>query len=302
MFYQRAMAAMADDDEWQLIFVPWFWEQSYRKHSGAHVLTDDEKELKEAYGLSLDQMTWRKNKIKELGSVERFKQEYPCNIMEAFQASGVSFIPATMVATAQARAPNHDTHHREILGVDPAGMGEDDTTFVWRRGRDVIKILQYNKMEIESIVGLIVRELKDNDNLGKVAIDGYNMGYAIVEQLHKMGYGDRIINVLTGKPSWEPQRFANIKAQLWFAMKEWLVDAYLPPHDLIMKHLCTTAIILKNKADGSIVMQMQPKKELIDSPDIADALALTFAVTDNCVIMPQYQQISYTQPTHFLDL
>lgn len=299
VYHQYAMEAMNGDSEWQLIFAPWYWEKSnqFKRDSILYDLDDEERMLKDECGVHFNQLHWRRRKIKELGSIERFRQEYPSNPMEAFQASGTSFIPASMVAQAMERKPHGDTMHQMILGVDPAGMGEDETAFVWRRGRDVVNIESYKHMDIESIVGRIVRDLKENPELGHVCIDGYNMGYAVVEQLEKMGYQDRVTSVLVGKKSWEPHRFFNIKAQLWYEMKDWLVDAYLPKHDLLMQHLCTTGIEVKNKADGSIVMQMQSKAELADSPDLADALALTFASIDNYVTMPQ--DYSYnTTPTH----
>lgn len=54
-------------------------------------LYGDEKEIMDLYDLTLEQMAWRRNKIKEPGnSLEKFKQEFPSNPMEAFIASGDS--------------------------------------------------------------------------------------------------------------------------------------------------------------------------------------------------------------------
>ena len=53
--------------------------------------TDEEDELVALYGLSDDQLYWRRVQIAEVdGDVSLFKQEYPATDIEAFQASGNS--------------------------------------------------------------------------------------------------------------------------------------------------------------------------------------------------------------------
>ena len=99
------------DFDWVLVFIPWFVHEYYTKDFE----TDEKKKafeveikkkvfdeknlrwvdsealkLKEKYGLTLEQLHWRswaiKNKCK--GSVDKFHQEYPSNVPEAFLSKG----------------------------------------------------------------------------------------------------------------------------------------------------------------------------------------------------------------------
>src|SRR3990167_5559288 len=51
-------------------------------------ITDEEKILKEAFRLTIPQIAWRREKIKEFPSKERFMQEYPLTPDEAFIHTG----------------------------------------------------------------------------------------------------------------------------------------------------------------------------------------------------------------------
>lgn len=93
-----------ESEDWIAIFVPWFWQDEYRltvsddfkpissKDPQADIYGDEEA-LIEVYGLDMDQVAWRRKKIRELdgpeiAGLEKFKQEYPCSWEEAFRYSG----------------------------------------------------------------------------------------------------------------------------------------------------------------------------------------------------------------------
>ena len=52
------------------------------------VLEEEETQYRDACGLDLEQMAWRRNKIAELKDPLLFKQEYPATAAEAFQRAG----------------------------------------------------------------------------------------------------------------------------------------------------------------------------------------------------------------------
>lgn len=85
MFYDLCMAAAAGESEYQLIFVPWFWQSEYRKEPPkGFELTPSDRDYKAAHGLDDHQMAWRRAKLIELGGLENFQREYPATITEAF--------------------------------------------------------------------------------------------------------------------------------------------------------------------------------------------------------------------------
>ncbi|WP_422446190.1 hypothetical protein [Endozoicomonas sp. ALB091] len=89
VFYDYVMDADAGRGDFELVFIPWFWQDEYRAEVPQEFTTDaDERYLKQTYDLDDGQLQWRRQKIYELKSEDKFKQEYPCNIQEAFLFSG----------------------------------------------------------------------------------------------------------------------------------------------------------------------------------------------------------------------
>lgn len=92
-FYEMWCKGESGEGEFISVFIPWFWEESYRDiWRKDWELTQQEKKLKEQYKLDLQQLAWRRLKCIELhvdGNIgdEAFKQEYPNTPDEAFTAS-----------------------------------------------------------------------------------------------------------------------------------------------------------------------------------------------------------------------
>lgn len=71
-------------------FLPWYLmkEYSYPIHQGFQ-LDEEEKEVAQRYGLTNEQLNWRRRKIKELnGNIDSFNQEYPLTDELAWIVSG----------------------------------------------------------------------------------------------------------------------------------------------------------------------------------------------------------------------
>lgn len=88
LFHQMCMKALEGIGDYQLIFVPWFWQKEYRRELPENfVLTSDEEVYKEEHQLDDEQIYWRRNKIYEfVGGISQFRREYPATVLEAFMA------------------------------------------------------------------------------------------------------------------------------------------------------------------------------------------------------------------------
>lgn len=82
--------AVKGESDYIPLFVGWNELQEYQMPYNDFILTKDELHLKEVYGLSNEQLTWRRWCIDNNcnGDVEQFKQEYPINPHEAFISTG----------------------------------------------------------------------------------------------------------------------------------------------------------------------------------------------------------------------
>lgn len=83
-------SAVAGKSDFVPVFIGWNELQEYRMPYNGFELTKKEIELQKTYGLTLEQLTWRRWCIANNcgGDEELFKQEYPINPEEAFISTG----------------------------------------------------------------------------------------------------------------------------------------------------------------------------------------------------------------------
>ena len=114
---------------------PGGWMRAYRaKVSEDFTMTSDESRLAALHGLDAEQNAWRRNKISQLGSIEYFSGEFPLTPDEAFLASQFDcFITSDLVMAAR-KTTDIEPYGPLLIGVDPAGQGDDATAIAWRRG------------------------------------------------------------------------------------------------------------------------------------------------------------------------
>ena len=82
--------AVAGENDFIPLFIGWNKLQEYQMTYTGFELTKEEKELQKIYGVTLEQLTWRRWCIANNcgGDIEQFKQEYPINPEEAFISTG----------------------------------------------------------------------------------------------------------------------------------------------------------------------------------------------------------------------
>ena len=135
VFYDLCQAARSGDSTYRFIFVPWFWQDEYRKAPPAlFILAADEKELMAQYALDAAQIFWRRAKIAELGGVHRFRREYPSTPDEAFQADHPRALwSRELLARNRIARADIPPLTRIVVAVDPAvtaHAGSDETGII----------------------------------------------------------------------------------------------------------------------------------------------------------------------------
>lgn len=102
-FYDLCMRAMDPRRAggWAFIFFAWWEHPEYRTPAWpGFKLTRDELAEQQKYNLHVDQIAWRRRQIDTEceGKIERFRQEFPGNAQEAFQATGRTIFDMAAVA------------------------------------------------------------------------------------------------------------------------------------------------------------------------------------------------------------
>jgi hypothetical protein len=286
--WQEAEAGLSD---YQAIFVPWYWQDEYRKPVNQYFPLDkEETEYQQAYGLDLEQMAWRRAKITELKDPLLFKQEYPATAAEAFQTTGHdSYIKPDSVL--KARKNQVEGIGPLIIGADPARYGDDRFSIAWRKGRRVMRV--ESKAKIDTVEGANwIKSIIDKEKPARVFIDVGGIGAGVVDILHSWGepYKSIVVPINFGSEPQEPEEILpdgtkkpgprNRRAEMWKRSKEWLAHVsgvQIPDTDSLQADACSTGY----KYDMQSRLVLQSKEEMrtkgIRSPDEWDAVALTFA-------------------------
>lgn len=285
MFYRMCMAALRGEGEYQLVFIPWYWQDEYKKELPKDFsLTEEESKYKEAYKLTDEQIYWRRIKIGELdGGDWQFKQEYPANVQEAFQTSGADSLikPEFVLRARKTSAPRTDSGL--LIGVDPAGEGKDTIGIVLREGRIVTKAYRLQKKTVfDNITMQIVAhvaQLIDNHNPLMVFIDKIGIGTGVCDRLSELGYREKIVRVNAGERLPVENKYFNMRAQMWGKMNDWFQDEPCQIPDDESLHADLTSPQWSYDSNRRILLESKDdmKKRGIPSPDLGDALALTFA-------------------------
>jgi hypothetical protein len=212
------------------------------------------------------------------------------------RTSSLQFIGEDLIQLAQSRfadAIAYDWAPR-IIGCDIARFGDDATVILVRQGNRLLETAVYRQKSTTEVAGLVAHAITSYEP-SAVFVDQVGIGSGVVDQLQALGH--RVIGVNAGESASEPTRFRNLRAEMWSKLRDWLRESgCLDPQDI---ELAAQLMGLEYGYDISERLQLEKKEDLksrgLASPDIADALALTFArpVTMQARSQPRVPQIAH---------
>lgn len=281
-FHTMWLAAERGEGEYQAIFVPWFWQEEYRAplKTGFKMSADDEAYMR-AYGLDLEQMQWRANKIATYGEGFEwlFDQEYPATPALAFKSSTQNPLinPTTVMA-----AVNSGYRHLSgplIIGCDPAGDGANDpdrTAIAFRRGRVCFRIEYHERLSTMQVAGKLAEYWRDMEP-DAIFIDKGGLGAGVVDRLQELNIP--VIGINNAERARDPEIYENRRAEMWWLMKEWFEDqpARIPNDMALISDITSPQPKVSSNGRKLLEKKEDMAKRQLRSPDGGDALALTFA-------------------------
>jgi hypothetical protein len=280
-FYKFVYDSLAGLTDFEVIFVPWFWTPEYRRTVPEDFqVTDEEQKIKDRHKLDDEQIFWRRRKIVALKSLKKFMQEYPATLQEAFQASGEGFYDNDRIRAAM-DSQKQGNIGALLLGVDSAGDGKtsDRTILALRRGAQIIKLWKYNKMTGIRLAG-IVSDLIEQFKIDRVFIDK-SYGKDAIDLLHERNYYE--VEGVSFSETPDDDIYANKRAEMAFRFKDWLHDGdegdvSLPNDEEMAADIACIAEPQQNSQGRWVFPSKKDIKKAIGrSPDIFDAIILTFA-------------------------
>jgi hypothetical protein len=283
-FHTRWRLAERGDSDYEAIFVPWFWQEEYTRKDVPKdfQLTEEEQTLRHLFNLTDGQIYFRRRKIMDdfKGDETRFMQEYPNTSSEAFVAAKRdSLIPVPHIIAARKEKSLMPSHSVPlVIGCDPARYGDDRTAIVWRRGRVVVRVRTLAKKNTMQVAGILAKIIKDERPL-KVFIDIVGLGVGIYDRLEEMGYGETVVGVQASESADEDDLYYNKRAECWVRMRDWFAakPVRIPDDDSMQADIVEPGYTYDSHSRIKIEKKEDIKKRGGLSPDIADALSITFA-------------------------
>jgi hypothetical protein len=215
VFYDYVMQAQRGEGEYELVFIPWFWQTEYSKPIQPDFKrTDDEQSLVNLYGLTDEQLNWRRAKIHELKGTDAFKQEYPCNVQEAFLFSGRGafdpnwldwaqadcYSPEKIVeVTSQGWIEQHNGRLKVFespkpgqlyaVGADIAeGLDGGDYTVVDVSDAQGNQVAVWHGHIDPDLAGDLIKRIGDKYNRAFIGVERNNHGLTTLTRLRDLGY------------------------------------------------------------------------------------------------------------------
>lgn len=214
--------------------------------------------------------------VKQVISDSAYRQEFLCDFTAA--ADNI-LIPIDLVSLAASRGFKDGELDGavRVMGVDPARYGDDKSVIVRRQGLQMLNPLVFSKLDNMTLAGRVAQEITVFKP-DAVFIDA-GQGQGVIDRLRQLGY--EVQEVHFGGRALNEHQFVNRRSEMWDQMREWLEQGGAIPNDSALKSDLVTPTYDFDLDRMRLESKDKIKERLGRSPDIGDALALTFAAPVN---------------------
>ena len=205
---------------------------------------------------------------------------------------GDSLIPFDWIQAAIDRTINPSKYDPAKVGID-LGLGGDQSAFILRHGCKVYEPSIFDSKSSTEIADWASRKIADLELPDKgipdfVYIDRGGPGADAYKLISSYCRGINVTGVHFGEDARDKQRFVRKREEMWWNMREAFESGNIsiPNNKRLVEELCS--VRFRQTEDKRI--RLQPKTEMSKSPDLADALALTFFEKDANFAAPRIKQ------------
>jgi len=215
-------------------------------------------------------------RLKRDMSETSFAREYLCD----FAAQGDDQLIAladTEDAAQRVYQQSHVDMSPVVLGIDPARFGDDRSVVFRRQGRQAFKPVVYRGIDNMDLAARVANLIEEHDPDAVFCDAGAGSG--VIDRLRQLSYD--VIEIPFGGKATKPEQYINRRSEMWWLMKQWIEEGGAIPNDVALKQELATPIYWYDNVGRRVLESKdQIKKRLqgAGSPDLADALALTFAL------------------------
>jgi len=233
-------------------------------------------------------MEWAREQIDKYGKDNPWVQ---VNVFGRFPQSSLNTLLGVDEVRDAMKRHLRETDYNQSqkrLGVDCARFGDDRTIIFPRQGLRAFKPVEMRNARSNEISARVMMAKSKWGSELEFIDDTGGFGSGVVDSLIQSGVNPHAIH-FSGKAI--DNRYLNKRAEMWFNMAEWIKrGGALPDIPELVRELTTPTYYFQNGK-----FQLEPKDQIKErlgsSPDLADALCLTFALPE----MPAALGFPYTQ-------
>ena len=215
-------------------------------------------------------------------SPNEFRQEFLCDFNAGSDDTLIS-VELCRQSASQAIQEEDVIHAPVVLGVDVARFGSDASVIFRRQGLIAYEPVVLRGMDNMALADRVAREIADHNPVAVFVDQGAGTG--VIDRLRQLGHA--ITEVPFGSQALRPDVYGNRRAEMWWGVKEWMdAGGKIPASTMLQADLCAPTYFYNPKGQKMLEPKDKIKERLGRSPDLADALALTFAVAVGAQLAP----------------
>ena len=202
---------------------------------------------------------------------------YRVRVLGDFPHASINqFMPGDAVEAAMGKHLRDDMYNfaPKIIGVDVAMQGDDRSVIFIRQGL-YSNILYQSRSNTPEELAAQTALLYDEHDADAMIIDATGVGEAVMSSLRLMHRTP--IAFYAAEKSLLPN-CANRRAEVWYKMRDWFkAGGAIPDNEDLRDDLLGPEFQYTSSNKYQLERKVDMKKRGLASPDLADALALTFA-------------------------
>ena len=196
------------------------------------------------------------------------------------------FISTEAVLESQKAEHFNQDHEALVIGVDVARFGDNKSVIYPRIGKDARSFAPkiISGMDSVQVAGEVIQMIRDFEGMGKqckaIFVDAGGVGGGVIDQLKYLGYHP--IEVYAQHRPRDPNSYRYKADEMWAKMKKAIESGLLLPDNKtsygkeLSRELTQREYTYTLKGQVTLESKKDMKERGLESPDIADALALTY--------------------------
>ena len=227
------------------------------------------------YNQAISEGRYKQSFIEEASKKPHFSVLFECIFpdADAVDAQGYSLLISEKDMKIGTKVPFGEIR----LGVDVAEAGGDWNALTIRWANYAKMILKYQSSDTMDLAGRIIQVAKEYNVLDRnIFIDSIGVGKGVVDRLREQQWNVNAVKF--SESASDEAQFINLRAECYWSLRKWMNEGGMLNETSDWMSLLDIKYKVRDSAGRIMIMPKdEMRKQGIDSPDVPDSLALTFA-------------------------